>query len=201
LKLPVLCTALLSLALLSGPLSAMNEAETQASEIAYTTLANQLGVPKSEISTIRLSRFNWPNSALGCPKPGVVYMQAVVPGYLALLKHGKRQYRIHIGNGRGIICKLETVPLKLDEIILDSIKQKSIDDLADKLSVDPDGINVIEAEKITWHDSNFECPSTSTTAVKRDIRGYRLILEHRDRQYEYRASRSSVSPCPAIASF
>ena len=195
------CLLLLALTLLPTTLLATSKAEQAASDIAYATLAKHLKVPESEITTIRLSRFNWPNSALGCPKPGMSYMQAVVPGYLALLKHGTKQYRVHIGNGRGIICKLETVPLKLDELILDSIKQKAIDDLAAKISADPVEINVIEAENITWHDSNLECPSTHTKAVKRQIRGYRLTLVYRDREYEYRASRSSVMACPAIESF
>ncbi|MFT6433457.1 MAG: hypothetical protein ACJAVI_001499 [Candidatus Azotimanducaceae bacterium] len=76
-------------------------------------------------------------------------MQSIVPGYLALLKHGNKQYRVHIGNGRGLICNLATVPLKLDEIIFDSIKQKSIDDLAAKVSADTAKISVISAVNVT----------------------------------------------------
>ncbi|MFT4713775.1 MAG: hypothetical protein ACI8W1_002268 [Candidatus Azotimanducaceae bacterium] len=139
----------LLLILLPTKLWGIETRETAASQIAYSTLAKHLNVTETEIATIRLSRFNWPNSALGCPKPGVAYMQSIVPGYLALLKHGNKQYRVHIGNGRGLICNLATVPLKLDEIIFDSIKQKSIDDLAAKVSADTAKISVISAVNVT----------------------------------------------------
>ena len=156
-----------------------------ARNIAHSTLAKHLEVAESEISTIRLSRFNWPNSALGCPKPGLAYMQAVIPGYLALLKHDNRQYRVHIGNSRGIVCQPETVSLKLDQLILDGIKQKAINDFAQKFDANPDEVNVIEVEEIVWRDSNFECPSNNAHAIKRQIRGYRLIVVHDDRESEY----------------
>ena len=37
----------------------------------------------------------WSDSSLGCPEPGLVYTQALVPGYHVILEQAGTQYDYH----------------------------------------------------------------------------------------------------------
>jgi len=174
------------------------EGEEEATELAFAILSQELGVDKKDIVLIHLSRINWPDSSLGCAKPGMMYTQAIVPGYMALLKVGVNQYRVHLGNGRGLVCNLKQIPLKLDEVILDNLKKMATQDLADKLGAEISNITVVEDQTMVWPDTNFGCSTSSDPSVSKSIRGYLIKLEYQGRVFEYRTSRSEVEPCPAI---
>ena len=58
-------------------------------------LGRRLGVDISEIRLGNLASATWPDSSLGCPRPGQVYGQAVVPGYRITLSVGGRAYVYH----------------------------------------------------------------------------------------------------------
>ena len=174
------------------------ESEQEATELAFATLKQEIGADEKDIVLIRLTRFSWPNSALGCPQPGMSYTDAIVPGYVALLKYDQAAYRVHIGNGRGLICKLKRMPMDLGGLRLDYLKKMAVADLADKLGVDPEKITVVEDQAMVWPDTNFGCSAGPEPAVARTIRGYGIKLEYRDKIYEYRAGQAKVMPCPPI---
>lgn len=176
------------------------ESEKEATELAITTLSEEIGVDRKDIELIHLSRFNWPDSALGCPKPGMSYTQAIVPGYLVLLKNGVNQYRVHLGDGRGLVCELKRMPLKLDEVLLDNLKKMATQDLADKLGIKTEAIKVVEDQPMVWPDTNFGCSTSVEPAVAKTIRGYFFKLEYRGQIFEYRTSRAEVKACPPIES-
>jgi hypothetical protein len=46
----------------------------------------------------------WPDSSLGCPKPGTFYAQVVTPGYKIRLRSGDRVLEYHAGAGRVVYC-------------------------------------------------------------------------------------------------
>ncbi len=39
------------------------------------------GVPEDELVLVRAEQVEWPDGSLGCPEPGKMYTQAIVPGY------------------------------------------------------------------------------------------------------------------------
>jgi hypothetical protein len=73
--------------------TAMNMQE-QAS-FATEHLMKKLNLGKSEISVLTIQSVTWRSSAIGCPKPGERYMQALVPGTLIVLAAGGKHYRYH----------------------------------------------------------------------------------------------------------
>lgn len=48
--------------------------------------ASHAGVPVASARLQRVERSRWPSSALGCPEPGMVYVQAVVDGWRVLIE-------------------------------------------------------------------------------------------------------------------
>jgi hypothetical protein len=64
---------------------------------ATADLASRLGVATDSIEVAAAGVVTWPNTALGCPKPGMAYADQVVDGSLIILRAGGREYRYHAG--------------------------------------------------------------------------------------------------------
>tara|TARA_Y100000031_G_scaffold157128_1_gene216431 strand:- start:2637 stop:3236 length:600 start_codon:yes stop_codon:yes gene_type:complete len=174
--------------------------EKEAVELAYAALDSQRGAKAEDTELVHVARFNWPSSAIGCPKPGLQYTQAIVPGFLVLLRHGNRQYRVHIGRGRAVICDFPRAPLNLADVLLDNVKKMAKQDLADRLGVPITEINIAEVRPMVWPDTNFGCQASETERVAKTIRGHLIKLDYNSRIYEYRTSRTAALPCPPIES-
>lgn len=63
--------------------------------IARKGLATRLGVKPDEIFVAAARVVHWQSGAIGCPKPGMNYTMAIVPGVQILLKHDDVIYRYH----------------------------------------------------------------------------------------------------------
>jgi hypothetical protein len=80
---------------------------TQAKE----NLARQLSVPLSAISLLKFKEVVWPDSSLGCPRPGLVYTQVLQPGFLIRLSARGRSYEFHAGaKGAPFLCSEPRLP-------------------------------------------------------------------------------------------
>ena len=67
---------------------------------AINDLAGQLDVPLNGIKAVRVERVTWRDGSLGCPKKGMSYTQALVPGMLIVLRADDAEYEYHSGSGR-----------------------------------------------------------------------------------------------------
>lgn len=78
--------------------------ETQVAT-AVADLAERTGVAPGAIETLEASHVTWPDSSLGCPLPGLMYMQVLTPGTLIRLRADGREYRYHARTGGGpLLC-------------------------------------------------------------------------------------------------
>jgi hypothetical protein len=67
-------------------------------------LARYLGVPEDRVQVISVQEVEWPDSSLGCPEPGGVYLPIMIPGHLLFLAVGAQPYELHSGLGHIILC-------------------------------------------------------------------------------------------------
>ncbi len=67
---------------------------------AITDLAGRLGLDEREIEAISAVRVTWPDSSLGCPQPGMSYMQVLTDGSVIELRAAGLIYRYHSGRSR-----------------------------------------------------------------------------------------------------
>ena len=65
---------------------------------AVADLAVRISVADDAITVREARAVNWGSSAVGCPKDGMNYTQAIVPGVLLLLEADGKIYRYHGGN-------------------------------------------------------------------------------------------------------
>lgn len=64
---------------------------------AIEVLSSRLRVDASEIEVISDEAVTWSDGSMGCPEPGKLYTQALVPGHRVVLGHGERVYVFHSG--------------------------------------------------------------------------------------------------------
>lgn len=58
-------------------------------------LAQQLGISADQIVLSSVKSVVWRDAGLGCPKPGVDYIQVETPGYNILLEAAGKAYTYH----------------------------------------------------------------------------------------------------------
>lgn len=68
-------------------------------------LEGRTGALRAEFSVARAMAVQWNDGSLGCPKPGEMYTQAIVPGYKVVLRHGDTSYDYHASErGYFVLC-------------------------------------------------------------------------------------------------
>ncbi|MGQ3094170.1 MAG: hypothetical protein ACT6RP_12025 [Roseateles sp.] len=55
---------------------------------------------------IRVEELNWADGSLGCPRPGLSYTQALVPGWRLVVRHPQREAVVYHASrlGRWMLC-------------------------------------------------------------------------------------------------
>lgn len=77
---------------------------------AASDLARRLEIDEAEIELDEAHFVTWPNSALGCPEPDMMYTQALVPGYRIRLIANGRSHHYHGARDRSPFhCPAERV--------------------------------------------------------------------------------------------
>ena len=62
---------------------------------AESDLARRLEIDATEIELVEAQFVTWPDGALGCPEPGMMYTQALVPGYRVRLVANGNSHHYH----------------------------------------------------------------------------------------------------------
>jgi hypothetical protein len=77
---------------------------------AVADLAKRLSVTPSEIEVVSSEEVIWNDGSLGCPEPGMAYIQILIEGHRIILKHGDKTYDYHAGPGSVFLCENGTRP-------------------------------------------------------------------------------------------
>ena len=76
---------------------------------ARDDLAARLSVQPAAITVVGARAVTWGDSSLGCPQPGVQYMQRLVDGVLVVFDVDGRRYEYHGGDPL-FLCETPTAP-------------------------------------------------------------------------------------------
>lgn len=89
----------------TAPTSTQSVAGSEAAvQAAKRDLAQRTGA--SNVSVVSATAVQWPDSALGCPKPGRFYSQVVTPGYRVVLSAAGKEYEYHSDlDGTVVLCE------------------------------------------------------------------------------------------------
>jgi hypothetical protein len=67
--------------------------------------ATRSGVDRGNLQVPRMEPAEWPDSGLGCPQPGQLYLQVITPGWLIEVQGGGKIFEYHTdGDDRFVLC-------------------------------------------------------------------------------------------------
>jgi hypothetical protein len=70
------------------------------------------------------------------------------------------------------------------------------EDLAERLNITQVDITTKEIELITWNDASLGCPEPGKGYTQALVNGYRIVLEVKDKVYNYHTSLRHINYCP-----
>jgi hypothetical protein len=91
---------------------AMNNVNAPAEmiEAALADAANRSSTARADITVLSAEAVTWSDGSLGCPQPGMLYTQALVPGYRIVLQAGEQTLNYHaMSRGKPVFCPASRV--------------------------------------------------------------------------------------------
>ena len=77
-------------------------------EAALVDAAGRTGQSRADLKVLSAEAVTWSDGSLGCPQPGMMYTQALVPGYRVRIEAGGQVLDYHAGkSGRPVLCPAE----------------------------------------------------------------------------------------------
>lgn len=87
------------------------EAPEKLLEDIRTDLAKRTLASREEMVVVRDQAVTWSDGSLGCPQPGMMYTQALVPGYWVVIQVGEREYDYRAAqSGYFVLCEKGELP-------------------------------------------------------------------------------------------
>ena len=207
---PAAACAIAALAMLASGCQAAAPAATDGpaaerdpiADLAVDTLASELDVPQERIHVVSVAAVDWPDSSVGCPKPGMAYLTVITPGHKVLLKVDERTYAVHEAKGRAFVCQQPSLAAEAagagartqDRLVLSARV-----DLARRLGVPVPEIQAAGVVPKTFGDASLGCPKPGMQYAEVETEGWVLTLRHGSRDFTYHADAHHVIPCPDIS--
>jgi len=77
-------------------------------DAALTDAARRTGLKPTELEVLSAEAVTWSDGSLGCPQPGMMYTQALVPGFRIRVRAGAETLHYHAGrSGQPTLCPAE----------------------------------------------------------------------------------------------
>ncbi len=177
----------------------------EAIEIAKETLSQERDVVEDRIQVRRADAVRWPDTRLGCPQEGETFTEVATPGYRVLLQAQGALYRVHIGGGNAVVCggglqalevmkpgevinaAVEEEPSMLtpSNPVLQQLVTQAKTDLAERLEIDQDRIDLLGLKEVVWPDTSLGCPRPGMDYPQVTREGHLIRLRAGKRIYEY----------------
>jgi len=168
-------------------------------------LGQRLNVTAEQIRVVSVRAVDWPDTSLGCPKPGMLYADVITPGFEIILEANGQEYAYHIGGGGYVQCEGQwpveaptapATPTGTDwspEVV--ALIDKARQDLSTRAGVSPGDITVRSIQEVQWRDGSLGCPQPGMNYIMVITPGYLIMLEAKGQPYEYHASLVNVVWC------
>ena len=179
---------------------------------AREALAKRLNLPLEAIEVITVTREEMPIEKLGCgpsEAQGELTIPALVIGQEIVLRAGGREYVFRSDGRRLILCRAggEAMAEPIwpegsgegqNERAIEptaALVAQAVADLARRLAIASDAIQVRMVEAAEWPDASLGCPQPGMMYAQVITPGYRIVLETAGKTYEYHSSHTHVVYC------
>lgn len=89
-----------------GSAAPFDEDSKRMVELAQQALAREMSLQAADTTLITIAPVEWNDGSLGCPKPGMNYLQVITPGYLITLEAQGQRYEYHTDQ-RGTVVRCD----------------------------------------------------------------------------------------------
>lgn len=223
----------------SGP---TGEVPTEIMEQILDDLEQRSGIPRERIVEVVGEAVEWPDAALGCPRPGQMYPQVITPGYRIVLRIGDVEYDYRASErGFFLLCTPtdptfglvpdqpvqettmsrdpQSAPKPTSQATPTSALQGSApvspqppatvsrtlitppypafieeriatakNDLAGRLGLSLDQIEVVEVLAVVWADGSLGCPQPGVAYIQVLTDGMQIVLRAGGALYSYHSA-------------
>ena len=185
-----------------GPAEKPADVQHPVADLAIETLAEDLKISRDAITVESVTEVDWRNSSLGCPKPGMAYLDVITSGHKVTLRANGQVYNVHEADNKAFVCKLPSLAGGMapkPELAYGRQMLTAQKDLARRLGVPVQEIRPGGAMRMTWENAALGCPQSGMQYAEVETDGWRLTLRHGTREYTYHADDHHSIPCPDIA--
>jgi hypothetical protein len=185
-----------------GTAAAPADAQHPVADLAIAALAEDLRIPKDAITVESVTEVDWRNSSLGCPKPGMAYLDVITSGHKVTLRANGQLYYVHEADAKAFVCRTPSLSGGMapnPELAYGRQMLTAQKDLAKRLGVPVQEIRPGGALRMTWENAALGCPQPGMQYAEVETDGWRLTLRHGGREYTYHADDHHSIPCPDIA--
>jgi hypothetical protein len=184
------------------PAEGLSDTERGAAMLAIDTLAADLGVPREKIEVDTVRAMDWRDSSIGCPKPGIAYLDVITPGHKVTLRVDGQIYVVHEARNKAFVCRQSKAlggitPQR--ELSFGPQLVAARRDLAGRIGVTEREILFVSAEGRTFGDASLGCPEPGIQYAQAQVPGWVLTFRHGERLFSYHTDLERTIPCPPIA--
>ncbi len=186
-----------------GSAEKLSDAERGAAVLAIDTLAAKLKIPREQIEVDTVRAMEWRDSSIGCPKPGVAYLDVITPGYKVTLRVGKAIHVVHEAGNRALVCRQDKALGGITperELTFGPQLVAARRDLAGRIGVTEREILFVSADSKTWSDASLGCPEPGMQYAQAQVPGWVLTFRQGERLFTYHTDLDRTIPCPPITS-
>ena len=171
----------------------LSPAAQDVAETLKEKVAQDVGVAPEELEAIAAEEVQWSDTSLGCPEPGMVYAQVIVPGWRVVFRGPSGEtYDVHTDETqeRWVICDQEqkgkspATPGPITPGESSSAVQAAVRMLGESLGVSRQEIDIVEVEYVQWRNSCLGCGGPEESCLMVITPGYRVVLKSGGEQYE-----------------
>ncbi len=185
-----------------GPAQPLTDVERGIVLLAFDTLAADLGIARERIEVDTIRAVEWRDSSLGCPKPGMAYLDVIKAGHKITLRAGGEIHVVHEAGNKAFVCRQSKAfggitPRR--ELTFGPQLVAARKDLADRLGVRDSEIQFLSSETRTFSDGSLGCPEPGVMYTQAQVDGWVMTFAIRDRRYTYHTDLHRTIPCPPIA--
>lgn len=144
---------------------------------AITFLANELGLPESDIALVSVEATEFSDSCFGLGGAAEICLQAITPGYVVGLSTDGQEYEVRT-DAAGTSARLAG-----DDTSNDAIAASAAAVLADELGVSPDEIEVVSVEATEFTDGCLGLGGPDEICLQAITPGYIVTLSASGQEY------------------
>ncbi len=159
-------------------------------QAALQAVAEVSGASTADMAILATKEVEWPDTSLGCPKPGEMYLQVITPGYVVRVQAPDgTEYEVHTDatGDNAIVCApdmpdttrggLETTT-ELSQL---TPTELALNVVAQWLGLESrEQLQVLEQEDVEWPNTSLGCPRPDYAYAEVIVPGKRLLVETPD---------------------